>query len=60
MAANVIYGITVITITGPNDGSAVPDVSTRVFTKKATWEQALEDLTLTDQQEVATFETQLE
>lgn len=52
-----VYGYTVQTI---HEGSEVPKVTVRVFESKNGLEHALDVLVLTDDQEISTFETEVE
>lgn len=52
-----VYGYTVQTF---NKDGEVPDVRVRVFASKNNLEYALESLDLTEDQEISTFETEVE
>jgi hypothetical protein len=52
-----VYGYAIQTL---NKGSEVPDVIVRVFASYVKLDAALEDLDLTDDQEISTFETVIE
>ena len=52
-----VYGFVVLTRMDDND---VPTTHVRVFRNKSSWEQALEDLELDDNQEIDTFETDID
>ena len=52
-----VYGYTVQTFNKDNE---VPDVRVRVFASKNNLEYALESLDLTEDQEISTFETEVE
>ena len=51
-----VYGYAVQTF----EDSEVPDVSVRVFASRNNLEYALESLDLTEDQEISTFETEVE
>lgn len=52
-----VYGYAVQTF---NKDTEVPDVSIRVFASRNNLEYALETLNLTEDQEISTFETEVE
>ena len=52
-----VYGYAVQTF---DKDSEVPDVSVRVFASRNNLEYALENLDLTEDQEISTFETEVE
>lgn len=52
-----VYGYAVQTF---DKGSEVPDVSVRVFVSRNNLDRALESLDLTEDQEISTFETEVE
>ena len=52
-----VYGYTIQTL---EDGSEVPQVTVRVFGSMNDLEYALDFLELTDDQELSTFETEVE
>lgn len=51
-----VYGITIITF----DGNEVPSATTRVFATEEAWANAYDDLELTENQEIYTFEALVE
>jgi hypothetical protein len=52
-----VYGYTIQTF---NEDSEIPDVIVRVFASCVNLDAALESLNLTDDQEISTFETEIE
>jgi hypothetical protein len=61
MTGMKVYGFTVVKVVDPGlNALEIPEVRTRVFATKQKWERELEALDLGEDEEVETFETDVE